>query len=112
MDACGGLFQFSMLCSAILIRPTRRPRAVRGSYPSLLGRTLCRATHGDAKQNIPVSALKQKPQDTIFAKIVAKQIPAKILYEDDKCMAFPDIRYENKMDLKLSSVLPYLLTPV
>ena len=43
------------------------------------------------KQNIPLSALHQRPEDTIFAKIVNKTIPAKILYEDEKCMAFNDI---------------------
>ena len=29
--------------------------------------------------------------DTIFDKIVRKEIPANIIYEDDKCMAFHDI---------------------
>ena len=28
---------------------------------------------------------------TFFDKLVAKQIPANIIYEDDKCMAFRDI---------------------
>ena len=28
---------------------------------------------------------------TIFDKIVRKEIPAKILYEDDKCLAFVDV---------------------
>lgn len=29
--------------------------------------------------------------DTIFGKILRKEIPAKIIYEDDKCMAFHDV---------------------
>ncbi|KAM3863312.1 adenosine 5'-monophosphoramidase HINT1 [Diretmus argenteus] len=29
--------------------------------------------------------------DTIFGKIIRKEIPVKILYEDDQCLAFPDI---------------------
>jgi histidine triad (HIT) family protein len=29
--------------------------------------------------------------DNIFLKIINKQIPAKILYEDDQCLAFNDI---------------------
>ncbi|XP_076016582.1 adenosine 5'-monophosphoramidase HINT1 [Genypterus blacodes] len=29
--------------------------------------------------------------DTIFGKIIRKEIPAKLVYEDDKCIAFPDI---------------------
>jgi histidine triad (HIT) family protein len=31
------------------------------------------------------------PEKTIFKKIIDKEIPAKILYEDDLCIAFPDI---------------------
>ena len=30
--------------------------------------------------------------ETIFAKIIAKEIPADIIYEDDQCVAFRDIR--------------------
>ncbi len=29
--------------------------------------------------------------DTIFSKILRKEIPAKIVYEDDDCMAFHDV---------------------
>ncbi|CAI5654608.1 adenosine 5'-monophosphoramidase HINT1 [Oreochromis niloticus] len=29
--------------------------------------------------------------DTIFGKIVRKEIPANLIYEDDQCVAFPDI---------------------
>lgn len=28
---------------------------------------------------------------TIFSKIIAKEIPAKIVYEDEKCLAFHDV---------------------
>ncbi len=31
-------------------------------------------------------------QDNIFLKIIAKQIPADILYEDERCLAFRDIK--------------------
>jgi histidine triad (HIT) family protein len=30
-------------------------------------------------------------KDNIFQKIIDKQIPAKIAYEDDRCMAFHDV---------------------
>ena len=30
--------------------------------------------------------------ETIFAKIIRKEIPADIIYEDDQCVAFRDIR--------------------
>jgi len=33
---------------------------------------------------------KHKPEDSIFAKIVAKKLHAKIVYEDDKAMCFHD----------------------
>ena len=29
--------------------------------------------------------------DTIFGKIIRKEIPAKIIYEDDQCLAFHDV---------------------
>ena len=30
-------------------------------------------------------------EDTIFSKIIRREIPADIVYEDDKCLAFRDI---------------------
>ena len=33
----------------------------------------------------------QPEEDTIFDKIVRKEIPANIIYEDDQCLAFRDI---------------------
>lgn len=32
------------------------------------------------------------PKDTIFAKIVNKEIPVNFIYEDDVCVAFHDIK--------------------
>uniref|UniRef100_A0A671RPM0 Uncharacterized HIT-like protein Synpcc7942_1390 n=1 Tax=Sinocyclocheilus anshuiensis TaxID=1608454 RepID=A0A671RPM0_9TELE len=32
-----------------------------------------------------------KPEPTIFSKIIDKTIPAVIIYEDDKCLAFRDV---------------------
>jgi histidine triad (HIT) family protein len=32
-----------------------------------------------------------EPQDTIFSKIIRKEIPAQIVYEDDLAIAFQDI---------------------
>ncbi len=31
------------------------------------------------------------PQETIFSKIIKREIPADIVYEDDACLAFKDI---------------------
>jgi histidine triad (HIT) family protein len=32
-----------------------------------------------------------KPQETIFSKIIRKEIPARVVYEDDLAIAFQDI---------------------
>merc|ERR1712055_1049604 len=37
------------------------------------------------------AAAPENPENTIFAKIVRKEIPADIIYEDDQCLAFNDI---------------------
>ncbi|MDB5313394.1 MAG: histidine triad nucleotide-binding protein [Gemmataceae bacterium] len=31
------------------------------------------------------------PADNIFLKIIRKEIPAKVVYEDDQCLAFHDV---------------------
>ncbi|XP_026858680.2 histidine triad nucleotide-binding protein 2, mitochondrial isoform X2 [Electrophorus electricus] len=36
-------------------------------------------------------ASKKSPAPTIFSRIIEKTIPADIIYEDDKCLAFRDI---------------------
>lgn len=38
-----------------------------------------------------VKAAEAINQPTIFDKIISKEIPATIIYEDDKCLAFRDI---------------------
>lgn len=38
-----------------------------------------------------LQAAKELQKETIFDKIISKQIPADIIYEDDKCMAFNDV---------------------
>jgi len=35
--------------------------------------------------------LNEKTADTIFGKIIRKEIKADIVYEDDKCLAFKDL---------------------
>lgn len=32
-----------------------------------------------------------QPEDTLFSKIIRREIPADIVYEDDLCLAFKDI---------------------
>lgn len=35
--------------------------------------------------------------DTIFSKIIAREIPAEIIYEDDLCLAFKDVNPQAPM---------------
>ncbi|XP_044258788.1 histidine triad nucleotide-binding protein 1-like isoform X2 [Tribolium madens] len=37
------------------------------------------------------TASKDKQKTTVFDKIISKEIPADIIYEDDKCLAFNDV---------------------
>ncbi|KAJ8934672.1 hypothetical protein NQ318_016099 [Aromia moschata] len=37
------------------------------------------------------TAKHEKHKETIFDKIIAKQLPADIIFEDDKCLAFNDV---------------------
>ncbi|XP_064355970.1 adenosine 5'-monophosphoramidase HINT2 isoform X2 [Dromaius novaehollandiae] len=37
------------------------------------------------------AAAAGEEQPTIFSKIIARSVPATVLYEDDKCMAFRDV---------------------
>lgn len=39
----------------------------------------------------PASRAATSTQPTIFDKIVKKEIPAKVIYEDDTCLAFRDV---------------------
>ncbi|XP_036053586.1 histidine triad nucleotide-binding protein 1 [Onychomys torridus] len=40
---------------------------------------------------IAKAQVAQPGGDTIFGKIIRKEIPAKIIFEDDRCLAFHDI---------------------
>lgn len=55
----------------------------------------CSMSHG---VSLPLDSLEiakaqvaQAGGDTIFGKIIRKEIPAKILFEDDQCIAFHDV---------------------
>ena len=41
----------------------------------------------------------QMPNDCVFCKIVAKEIPSKIVYEDELCLAFHDINPRARVHL-------------
>lgn len=38
-----------------------------------------------------IAAKNENQKETIFDKIISKQIPADIIFEDDKCLAFNDV---------------------
>lgn len=102
-----------MLKRSFRVVSRRASSSVKGAPSARSAKFLVRAMSSPTKQNIPAAAvrepslscrvdaesesihffskLKQAPEDTIFAKIISKQIPAKIVYEDDKCLAFHDI---------------------
>lgn len=48
----------------------------------------------------------QKGGDTIFGKIIRKEIPAKIIHEDDKCIAFHDINPQAPVHFLVIPVKP------
>lgn len=49
--------------------------------------------------------------DTLFSKIIAREIPADIIYEDDLCVAFEDIGPQAPMHVLLvpKKVIPKLM---
>jgi len=49
----------------------------------------CSSDEVSKAQKVVQQAAQGKP--TIFSKIIDKSIPAEILYEDDKCIAFQDV---------------------
>jgi diadenosine tetraphosphate (Ap4A) HIT family hydrolase len=57
--------------------------------------TVCspRSYSADEVSKSHLAAAEKSPRSnpTIFSKIIDKSIPAKILYEDDKCLAFHDV---------------------
>ncbi|GFT64856.1 histidine triad nucleotide-binding protein 2, mitochondrial [Nephila pilipes] len=57
-------------------------------YRNLLVRSLCSTENEVSKA---VQAGKNRWQPTIFSKILDKSVPATILYEDEKCLAFQDV---------------------
>lgn len=48
--------------------------------------------HSDEVENAKRAALPgRKSEPTVFDKIISKEIPVALLYEDEKCLAFNDI---------------------
>ncbi|XP_016130782.1 uncharacterized HIT-like protein Synpcc7942_1390 [Sinocyclocheilus grahami] len=54
-------------------------------------KTVCSSTRGEVRLAQEASRKYGKPEPTIFSKIIDKTIPAVIIYEDDKCLAFRDV---------------------
>lgn len=54
-------------------------------------KTFCSSTRDEVRLAQEASKKYGKPEPTIFSKIIDKTIPAAIIYEDDKCLAFRDV---------------------
>ena len=55
---------------------------------SPLSRAMSSSSSSEAEK---AAAAKDDGAPTIFDKIIAKEIPAKVLYEDDKALSFEDV---------------------
>ena len=47
--------------------------------------------------------------DTIFGKIIRKEIPANVFYEDEQCLAFHDV---NPQVIHMSTRFPHYVTHI
>lgn len=75
---------------------SRGPRAVPAALSASPVRLSPRRPLGTAKKpemadEVAKAQVARPGGDTIFGKIIRKEIPAKIIYEDDQCLAFHDI---------------------
>lgn len=63
----------------------------RGEFPRLA--TICFFGFGNAiwAGFLSETEAEDKPVSTIFSKIIRREIPADIVYEDELCMAFRDV---------------------
>lgn len=66
---------------------------LRAVSRTLLGRNFInlRSNYSEEAKAQLVKAAEAIAQPTIFDKIISKEIPATIIYEDEKCLAFRDI---------------------
>ncbi|XP_060079679.1 uncharacterized HIT-like protein Synpcc7942_1390 [Ylistrum balloti] len=86
-NACRNQHQFSALKYIAVVSVATRLGVVHGS------KSIC-TTPQVCKDEVKAALDAVKPSTagtTIFTKILDKTIPADILYEDDKCMAFSDV---------------------
>merc|ERR1711974_543610 len=80
------IFPFGKLAPTLkLVSPgvAEKSAALR-AVPLHLHRTFCKIVKEDVRKS-------QKVEETIFAKIVKKEIPAKIIFEDEQVLAFHDV---------------------
>lgn len=70
----------------LIVRPSS------GKLPRLITKPFSEDTGDEVnKAKIAYEQNKNSFQPTIFSKIISREIPANIIYEDDKCLAFHDI---------------------
>jgi hypothetical protein len=75
-----------------ILIPRNSPQNLRG--PSVTSRSLSFGVILKDEVEKAKEAARQAQKDlqpTIFTKIINKEIPTKIVYEDDQCLAFEDV---------------------
>nr|XP_039253549.1 uncharacterized HIT-like protein Synpcc7942_1390 [Styela clava] len=78
----------SSLINLLLVGASRTVRLFSSQSRSLW---TCNAQRMDEVQRAKDAAANQAATATIFSKIIDKSIPANIIMEDDKCIAFHDV---------------------
>lgn len=73
-----------LLLLLLLLRASAAAAAVAGSCQD------GSCTEAD-KAELLAAAAGAPPTDTVFAKILRKELPADVVYEDDRCLAFRDV---------------------
>ncbi|XP_053313964.1 adenosine 5'-monophosphoramidase HINT2 [Spea bombifrons] len=86
---------FRLLCSGLAVRCWGSPRS-SGVFSQLLNhqqRPFCEGSDEvrRAQEAVARKGTKSSSTPTIFSRIIEKSLPADIIYEDDKCLAFRDV---------------------
>eukprot|EP00878_Enallax_costatus_P000944 GHUV01001074.1.p1 GENE.GHUV01001074.1~~GHUV01001074.1.p1 ORF type:complete len:174 (+),score=26.73 GHUV01001074.1:203-724(+) len=79
------------IATALLNRASRAGSVTVARPSSRPSRLLVKAMSSEVEAARKAASLADSDAPTLFDKIVAKQIPANIMYEDDKAVAFRDI---------------------
>ncbi|KAK3274551.1 Histidine triad nucleotide-binding protein 1 [Cymbomonas tetramitiformis] len=73
------------------VRTTRNCKTLQGGRAYSAGSTRAMSNEETAAKAAAAAGMADAGAPTIFDKIISKEIPANIVYEDDLCLAFRDI---------------------